>query len=51
MLGVARQYSHYIQLLFSILGVIVLVCDRGIEMFDHPVHVEEQVALAYITKM
>lgn len=39
---VVRRPSH-IQLLFSISGMVVLVCDRSMETFDYPVHIEKQV--------
>lgn len=32
-----------VRLLFSILGTVVLVCDRSLEAFDCPVHVEKEV--------
>ena len=32
-----------IQLLFNIQGEVVLVCDRSLEVFDYPIHVEKKV--------
>ena len=32
-----------IRMLFSIVGVVVLVCDRSMEAFEYPVHIEKKV--------
>jgi uncharacterized protein len=37
-----RAPTH-IHMLFSIVGTVVLVCDRSMETFDHPVHLEKKV--------
>ncbi len=39
---VARKNSN-IELLFSIVGIVVLVCDRSLATFDYPVHIEKKV--------
>ncbi len=39
---VNRKLSN-IQLLFSILGTVALVCDRSLEAFDYPIHIEKEV--------
>jgi uncharacterized protein len=39
---VNRKPSN-IQLLFSILGTVALVCDRSLEVFDYPIHIEKEV--------
>ena len=38
----AREYGN-IQLLFSIVGAVVLVCDRSMETFNYPIHMERNV--------
>jgi uncharacterized metal-binding protein YceD (DUF177 family) len=38
----ARKYGN-IQLLFSIVGAVVLVCDRSMETFNYPIHMERNV--------
>ena len=32
-----------IRLLFSIVGAVALVCDRSLEAFDYPIHIEKKV--------
>ena len=38
-----RKTSTNVQLQFGIVGQVVLTCDRSLEPFDYPIHIEREV--------